>query len=51
MELWQQFLKMGVDADVVSSDADWSRYKVIVAPMLYLLHDGIGDKIRNFIAG
>lgn len=50
MDLWKASMKLGVEMDVVSSDMDWTQYKVIVAPMLYVLHDGIGDKIKKFVA-
>ena len=50
MKMWQELLKMGVEADIVSQDADWSRYKVLVAPMMYLLHDGTGAKVKEFVA-
>ena len=35
--IWQEFMKLGIDMDVVGSDEDLSRYDVVVAPMLYLL--------------
>lgn len=50
MNLWKASMKMGVEMDVISSDMDWGQYKVIIAPMLYVLHDGIGDKIKSFVA-
>ena len=49
MNLWKASMKMGVEMDVISSDMDWGQYKVIIAPMLYVLHDGIGDKIKSFV--
>lgn len=48
--IWQELLKMGVEADVISQDADWSKYKVLIAPMMYLLHDGTGAKVKEFVA-
>ena len=50
MDLWKASMKMGVEMDVISSDMDWSQYQVIVAPMLYVLHDGVGEKIKAFVA-
>lgn len=47
--IYAEFMRLGVCPDIVSSDADWSGYRVIAAPMLYLLHDGIGRKIADFI--
>lgn len=50
MNLWKASMKMGVEMEVISSDMNWGQYKVIIAPMLYVLHDGIGDKIKSFVA-
>jgi beta-galactosidase len=50
MELWKAMMKLGVEADVISSDCDFSKYKVILAPMLYLLHPGTADKLKSFVA-
>lgn len=49
MEVYNQFMSMGIEPDIISSDMDWSNYSIIVAPMLYVLHDGIGDKISDFV--
>ena len=50
MGIWEEFMKMGVELDVISSDSDFSPYKVLIAPMLYVLHDGVGEKIKDFVA-
>ena len=50
MEIYNEFMSLGVEPDIISSDMDWSQYSVIVAPMLYVLHDGIGQKIANFVS-
>lgn len=49
LKVYSQFMSLGIDPDIISSDMDWSRYKVICAPMLYMLHDGVSDKIRDFV--
>ncbi len=49
MEIYNEFMSLGVEPDIVSSNGDWSRYKVICAPMLYVLQDGIGEKIAEFV--
>ena len=50
VSVYAEFMRLGVCPDIVSSDADWSGYRIICAPMLYLLHDGIGRKIADFVA-
>ncbi len=47
--IWQEFMKLGIDMDVVGSDEDLSRYDVVVAPMLYLLQPGTADNLRAFV--
>lgn len=51
MSIYNEFMRLGVEPDIVSSDCDWSGYKIICAPMLYVLHDGIGEKIFDFVTG
>ena len=49
MNIYNEFMRLGIEPDIVSSDSDWSQYKIICAPMLYVLHDGIGKKISDFV--
>ena len=46
MPLWQQ----GVAVDIVSADAELSRYKVVIAPMLYMHKAGYATKLREFVS-
>lgn len=43
--LWKQ----GIAMDVVDEEADLSGYKLVIAPMLYLLRGGIEEKLRTFV--
>ena len=43
--LWRQ----GIAADVVSQDADLSSYKLVTAPMSYMLHPGFAKKVADFV--
>ncbi|WP_028234698.1 beta-galactosidase [Pseudobutyrivibrio sp. MD2005] len=49
MSIYNEFMSLGVEPDIISSDMDWDDYKIICAPMLYVLHDGIGAKISDFV--
>jgi len=49
IDIWKEFLKLGVDMDVVGSDEDLSRYDVVVAPMLYLLQPGTAENLKAFV--
>jgi beta-galactosidase len=44
--LWEQ----GVPVDVIDMDQDFSKYKLLIAPMLYLLRPGVGERIEAFVA-
>jgi beta-galactosidase len=46
---YQQFWKRGIPVDVVNMDVDFSKYKVVIAPMLYMLKEGVGEKIDLFV--
>lgn len=35
--------------DVVFTDSDFSRYDIVIAPMLYMVKTGVGDKIAAFV--
>lgn len=40
---------MGIEMDVVSMKDDLSSYKIVVAPMLYLLKEGAADNITEYV--
>ncbi len=41
--------KLNVGCDFVFCDDDFSRYKVIVAPMLFMVKPGVREKIEEFV--
>ncbi len=41
--------KLGVPTDVISMDADFAKYKLIVAPMLYMVREGVGERLEKFV--
>lgn len=45
------FWKNGVNVDIIDSGEDFSGYKLIIAPMLYMVKPGVEDAIEKFIAG
>ncbi len=46
---YRAFWKQGVPVDVVASTDDLSRYKLVVAPMLYMLQPGVADRLTAFV--
>lgn len=47
--IWKEFLKLGVDMDVVGSDENLDRYDLVVAPMLYMLQPGTAENVKAFV--
>ncbi len=38
-----------IATDIISVDTDFSKYKVIIAPVLYMVKPGLDEKIRQFV--
>lgn len=49
--LYGIFLKNGIDMDVISPLEDFSGYKVLAAPMLYLLKPRVADRLKEYVTG
>ena len=47
---YQPFWTRGIPVDIVAEEADFSRYKLVVAPMLYMLKPGVADRLKQFVA-
>ena len=45
------FWNRGVATDVIDSLQDFSRYKLVVAPMLYMLRPGVAERLEAFVEG
>ena len=43
--------KRGINTDIISFDDDFSAYKLIIAPMLYLIPEAIVEKLAAYVAG
>lgn len=50
-EQYVALLKMGVEADVVPTDADLSGYAFVIAPMLYIVDEALAAKLKNYVSG
>lgn len=40
---------MSIPSDVINMDVDFSKYKVLIAPMLYMVRGDVGDRIQQFV--
>ena len=49
VDIWKEFLKLGIDMDVVGSDEDLGRYGVVVAPMLYMVTPRAATNLKAFV--
>ncbi len=43
------FWKQGVPVDIIGAREDFSQYKLVIAPMLYMTHPGVGERIEAFV--
>ncbi|GAA0299436.1 beta-galactosidase [Gracilibacillus halotolerans] len=48
-EHYQAFWEQGIPVDIIDSEKDLSKYKVVVAPMLYMIRPGVGEAIEKFV--
>lgn len=46
---YKAFWDMSIPVDVVNMDVDFSKYKVVVAPMLYMVRGNVGKRIEEFV--
>jgi beta-galactosidase len=46
---YRAFWKRGVPVDVISMDVDFSGYKLLIAPMLYMVRRGVAERIEAFV--
>ncbi|WP_088103293.1 beta-galactosidase [Halalkalibacter urbisdiaboli] len=47
---YQAFWKKGIPVDVISMDKDLSKYKLVIAPMLYMVRPGVAERIETFVS-
>ncbi len=43
------FWKQRVPVDIIGAREDFSQYKLVIAPMLYMTHPGVGERIEAFV--
>lgn len=44
--IWNQ----NIPTDIIDSSCDFSPYKLVIAPMLYMLRDGVAERLQAFVA-
>lgn len=48
-QYYQYFYKKNIGVDMIPVDADFSKYKIVVAPVLYMVKDGMKEALENFV--
>jgi beta-galactosidase len=48
---YRPFWKLGIPVDLVESVSAFDRYKLVVAPMLFMLKPGVADRLDAFVKG
>ncbi|MFW5981414.1 MAG: beta-galactosidase, partial [bacterium] len=46
---YQTFWQEGIPVDIINQDCDFSKYKLLIAPMLYMIREGVGERIEEFV--
>jgi beta-galactosidase len=46
-----EFWGRGIPVDVIDEEADFRPYRLLVAPMLYMLRPGVAERIEKFVEG
>jgi beta-galactosidase len=46
---YRPFWQKGVPVDIIDMDCDFSKYKLLVAPMLYMVRPCVGERIEEFV--
>lgn len=50
MEHYRQFWGKGISVDVINMEYDFSEYKLIIAPMLYMVKPGVTERMEKFVS-
>ena len=48
-DYYKVFWRKGIPVDVVNMECDFSKYKLLVAPMLYMIRPGVAERITEFV--
>lgn len=48
-QYYRYFYEQNIPVDMIPRDADFSRYKVIAAPVLYMVHEGVKEALEQYV--
>lgn len=46
---YRPFWEQGVTVDIINADSDLSPYRLVIAPMLYMVRPGVAERIEAFV--
>ncbi|MUG66170.1 beta-galactosidase [Paenibacillus campinasensis] len=46
---YKAFWKRGIPVDIIDMDNDFSSYKLVIAPMLYMIRPGVAERLEQFV--
>lgn len=49
MDYYKVFWQQGINVDFIDMECDLDKYKLVVAPLLYMTRDNFQDKIRSYV--
>lgn len=49
-QFYRYFYDQNISVDFVPFDADFSKYKVVVAPVLYMIKEDMAERLKDFVA-
>ena len=49
-EYWIKLMEYGVEADIISSEDSFEDYSLIIMPMLFLLKQGVSERLKKFVS-
>lgn len=47
---YSAFRRLGLNVDVIDMECDLKKYRIVAAPMIYMLRGGLEDKIKQFVS-
>ncbi|WOA52543.1 beta-galactosidase [Dickeya solani] len=48
-EHYRPFWEQGIAADIINADCDFSGYRLLIAPMLYMVRPGFAERVEQFV--
>lgn len=46
---YRPFWQAGIPVDIIGSEKDFSKYRLLIAPMLYMIRPGVAERIEAFV--